>query len=508
MYSRIPIKDNEEYDLRKLHEMIEEDYFFDYSDIIEVMKSAQEYFNDEPNLIELESENAIIVGDVHGNYDAFWENIKSFDPEKNHLIMLGDYVDRGTRSIQILITICCMKINTPDRVHILRGNHETYKVCMNYGFYIECEENYDDDMFELWNDFFCTLPIAMTLKTKKDNYFLCHGGITEEIKDVKQINQIPRKLHPSKNNIFYHLLWNDPVENEMMNNNVTFIKANRGYKFGPAALKPFLKSNQLTCLIRAHQYVPKGIRFQRFDSLSPNCITIFGVPDYCHNNNKAAVIIIENSTLSHKTIDLSSNKPKEKIFDFTSTQQQYEQNCHIKESIEDMIIELEKIQPKTPIQPIKPILPIYPIQPLVPKEKDTNDMKELIEDLSTIANKMDETQLQISKDEKENNLRFEANMKLFEEMSSKLSSYSRKKRMNLTLSDELHQSLELDSSFESKNSLFQSFDISIVQAKRELSIDEMNSNVYDLEPITFEELQQSWNQLKEELNSLKKSTQN
>ncbi len=80
---------------------------------------------DEPNLVTME-DPLTIVGDIHGQ---FYDMLKIFDndvggsPEETKYVFLGDYVDRGNFSIEVLTLILSMKISMPRNVVMLRGNH-------------------------------------------------------------------------------------------------------------------------------------------------------------------------------------------------------------------------------------------------------------------------------------------------------------------------------------------------------------------------------------------------
>jgi serine/threonine-protein phosphatase 2B catalytic subunit len=78
----------------------------------------------EPNLLKLK-DPVTVVGDIHGQFYDFVKMLDvGGDPENTKYLFLGDYVDRGSFSVEVVLLVYAIKLNYPKTIFLLRGNHE------------------------------------------------------------------------------------------------------------------------------------------------------------------------------------------------------------------------------------------------------------------------------------------------------------------------------------------------------------------------------------------------
>lgn len=116
--------------------------------IDELCRCVIDILIEEANVLLLQAP-VTICGDIHGQFHDLLQlfHIGGALPELQYLF-LGDFVDRGYYSLELFLLLVAYKVKYPQRIHMIRGNHESRQITMVYGFYDECLRKYGDA--EVW----------------------------------------------------------------------------------------------------------------------------------------------------------------------------------------------------------------------------------------------------------------------------------------------------------------------------------------------------------------------
>ncbi|KAL8438477.1 hypothetical protein Efla_002227 [Eimeria flavescens] len=291
-------------------------------DCLEIVRKVAEVVSNEPNLLRL-NDPITVVGDIHGQYYDLLKLLDvGGDPDTTQYLFLGDYVDRGSFSVEVLLLLFAIKLTHPSRVWLLRGNHECRQMTSFFNFRDECECKYDMSVYYAFMErkaeesAFDALPLAAVINGK---FLAVHGGLSPELKVLSQIGGINRFQEPPRGGLFCDLLWADPLDESREDQGMQLVAGGEGaffpndvrgcsYFFAYTAASTFLDRNGLLSVLRAHEAQLEGYKMHQTNSKTgfPTVITIFSAPNYCDvYNNKGAVLKFENNTLNIQQFNFS-----------------------------------------------------------------------------------------------------------------------------------------------------------------------------------------------------------
>jgi len=264
-----------------------------------VLLSCNTYFASLPSLVEIpipseppsadKAPRVTVCGDTHGQfYDVC--NIfalNGYPSANNPYLFNGDFVDRGSFSVEVITTFLLFKLACPECIYLSRGNHETKTMNRIYGFEGEVKAKYDEKLFELFLEVFQQLPLAAVIA---DKIFVTHGGLPPDPGVMlSDIRSIPRGMEPPEKGLMSDLLWSDPQPFP----GKAPSKRGVGFSFGPDITEAFLSRNNLELLVRSHEVKDEGYLVEH----GGKCITVFSAPNYCDTmGNKGAFIHFEGGT--------------------------------------------------------------------------------------------------------------------------------------------------------------------------------------------------------------------
>ena len=172
-------------DIDKQIEQLKQCEYMKESDVKILCSKAKEILTEEPNVLILEAP-VTICGDIHGQFNDLLELFKVGGdcPETNYLFM-GDFVDRGYHSTETFLMLLALKVRYPDRINLIRGNHESRQITQVYGFYDECLRKYGSvNVWKYCTEVFDFISLAAMIDKK---IFCVHGGLSPSINSIEDV---------------------------------------------------------------------------------------------------------------------------------------------------------------------------------------------------------------------------------------------------------------------------------------------------------------------------------
>ncbi|CAD8211107.1 unnamed protein product [Paramecium octaurelia] len=272
--------------------------FLPEQEVIQLCTKAKEILISESN-VEVVHTPVTVCGDIHGQFHDLIELFKvGGDCPGTNYLFLGDLVDRGFNSVETFLLLLAFKVRFPDRITIIRGNHESRQTTQVYGFYDECQRKYGSaNVWRYCTDVFDYLTISAVIENR---VFCVHGGLSPNIVEIDDVKSLDRKQEIPHEGAMCDLLWSDPEDI----NGWGVSPRGAGYIFGGDITTEFNKTNSYDFICRAHQLVLEGYKTMFDDQL----ITVWSAPNYCYRvGNQASILELDDNLEKKFKIFLAAN---------------------------------------------------------------------------------------------------------------------------------------------------------------------------------------------------------
>jgi len=281
--------------VEKFIERLLEGELLDEPTVIDLCEKVKEQLFFEGNIVPLQSP-VTVVSNIHGQLSDLLEifRVCGSIPDVNYLFM-GDMSDYGYWGIETICLLFCYRLRYPNRVTLLRGEHESRAMTKIYGLYLECLRKYGNEtVWRALTDTFDYLPISATVDNRA---FVVHGGIPQDCLMMDKIRVMDRFTEIPQYGSFNHLIWNDPGEDPRPS------PRGSGELFGMTTAYKFCSLNKVDRIIRGHQLCMQGCQ-SHFGGL---VITIWSAPNFLGRcgNAGAALEISDSFAYTVPTLEAS-----------------------------------------------------------------------------------------------------------------------------------------------------------------------------------------------------------
>ena len=246
----------------------------------------------------------IVVGDIHGDLESLVHVLKNSGfvekmrrGKDSFLVFLGDYGDRGLYSAEVYYVVLKLKEMFPQKVVLMRGNHEGPKDLLAYPHDLPTHLNRKfgeagADVYAKLRELFGQLYNAMTIEGK---YVLLHGGVPSKASTIDDLAYAHEK-HPDETHL-EEILWSDP--NDVIKGTYPSPRG-AGRLFGKDVTEKLLKILNVKILIRGHEPSGKGFKVNH----NGKVLTLFSRRGPPYNNEHGAYLQLNASETLENTKQL------------------------------------------------------------------------------------------------------------------------------------------------------------------------------------------------------------
>lgn len=288
--------------------------------IIEIIDEVSNIYSQYPKWIFLDkiidcSSSIMVIGDLHADYLSLKKIIKiKLELPETVLIFLGDYVDRGSFSNEVLILVILLNLIFPSTIFLLPGNHELYHYFnyQNPQFWNQIGKI--SSIFEPIKSLIENIPLIISFKKilfihggmfdfdfnkNKDKEFVFKMQNNQELKLKDFINLDNKKI--------FDIVWADYVDN--YDDKIYSMSLGRPVKTDKdiQKLQNYLNIN---LIIRGHQSSLKGISFDE------NVITLLTSSLYSIYGNIKGTLVAYIKKSNEKNIEYENCIKKIVIDDY------------------------------------------------------------------------------------------------------------------------------------------------------------------------------------------------
>jgi len=254
-------------------------------EIMDLLGGVEKVFAEEANLIRLESGRVVFVGDTHGDFEATGKVIQGYLKPGNKLVFLGDYVDRGPASLENINFLLQQKLEHPESIFLLMGNHE------GYGVVPFSPANFWEGLdAELRHWYIAVLSKLPLVASTTNGVIALHGALPDvpSLGDINGINLGGDRWHQTT--------WGDWQERE--GGFLGFDSYTGRPQFGQGWFEEIMSRFDKNILIRSHQPNAPQVMY------GGRCLTIFTSSAYSHYVPERTVAVLDSEEEVHSVADV------------------------------------------------------------------------------------------------------------------------------------------------------------------------------------------------------------